>query len=176
MPERERWFREEVQPHEGLLKRWLRGRFPKVRDVDDLVHDSYVRLWQRHAVRPIESAKSFLFVVARNLAIDRTIATRASPLVESADLEALEVCGDGAGSEETACRREEVELIMQAIETLSPRTREVYILRQLERVPQKEIAARLGISVNTVEVHISRANKVCVRYLRNRGLLGGRES
>ena len=32
-----RWFAEEVQPHEPALRAYLRGSFPKIDDVDDLV-------------------------------------------------------------------------------------------------------------------------------------------
>ncbi len=161
----------EVQPHEGLLKRWLNARFPRLRDLDDIVHDAYLRLWKRRGAHEIGSPKAFLFTVARNVAIDRTNAATASPILQVGDLSALEVNADDADGADRACRREEIELVMQAIERLSPRTREVYILRQLERAPQKEIAARLGISVKTVEAHVGRANKHCERFLRDHGLL-----
>ncbi|MBI4625089.1 MAG: RNA polymerase subunit sigma-24, partial [Verrucomicrobia bacterium] len=34
-----RWFAEEVQPHEAALRTWLHGRFPDLKDVDDVVQD-----------------------------------------------------------------------------------------------------------------------------------------
>jgi RNA polymerase sigma factor (sigma-70 family) len=166
-----RWFNEQVYPHETLLKRYLRNRFPYLRDLQDIIHDSYYRMLRRHAVRPIQFAKSFLFKTAYNQAINRTNEATASPITGVGDLDFLEVIADNPGSAEHACRREEIEFLMQAIESLSPKTREVYLLRQFERVSQKEIAARLSISVKTVEAHISRANKVCERYLRSRGVL-----
>ena len=44
------------------------------------------------------------------------------------------------------------------------------MLRKFEGLSQKEIAAHLGLSENTVEVQIGRANRRCEQYLRRRGL------
>lgn len=39
-----RWFAVEVQPHEAALRSWLAGRFPGLKDADDVVQESYARL------------------------------------------------------------------------------------------------------------------------------------
>jgi RNA polymerase sigma-70 factor (ECF subfamily) len=44
-----------------------------------------------------------------------------------------------------------------AVQHLTPRTREVFILHRVDELTYTEIAARLGISVSTVEYHIMRA-------------------
>ena len=92
------------------------------------------------------------------------------------DLAVTSVIDDKPGAAEIACKREEVDLLFGAISTLSARTREVYILRKFEGFSQKEIAAQLGISTNTVEVHVGRANKHCEEFLRNRGVFHAFES
>ena len=50
-------------------------------------------------------------------------------------------------------------IIDAAIDRLSPRCREVFRMSYLEDIPDKEIAARLGISVRTVENQIYAALK-----------------
>jgi DNA-directed RNA polymerase specialized sigma24 family protein len=65
-----RWFTEEVHPHDASLKAYLRGSFPSVRDVDDVVQESYLRIWKARAIHPISSARAFLFRIARHLALD----------------------------------------------------------------------------------------------------------
>src|SRR5438876_12279709 len=59
-----RWFAAEVHAHERSLRAYLRGAFPSVRDVDDVVQESYVRVWKARLAHPIQSARSFLFQVA----------------------------------------------------------------------------------------------------------------
>ncbi|HRE84220.1 MAG TPA: RNA polymerase sigma factor [Opitutaceae bacterium] len=165
-----RWFAEEVHVHERSLKGYLRGVFPAVRDVDDLVQESYLRVWRARAIEPIRSAKALLFRIARHLAIDAIRHSQASPTVEVTDLRTLSVSTDGPGVVEQASQSQEVELLLQAIDTLPARCREIVILRKLQAVPQKEIAARLGLSEQTVQVQVARGVKKCERYLKRRGV------
>ncbi len=68
--EQARWFAEEVFPHESSLRTYLRASFPGVRDVDDIVQECYLRMFRTRAVQPIESARAFLFSIARRMSID----------------------------------------------------------------------------------------------------------
>ena len=54
----------------AALRAWLRARFPVVTDADDLVQEAYARLMQAHATGPIACPRAFLFVTARNLALN----------------------------------------------------------------------------------------------------------
>lgn len=142
--------------HDGQLKAYLRGSFPSVRDVDDVVQESYLRIWKARAAQPIRSARAFLFQIARRLAIDvvrRRETAGAESLCDSAALAVLEDKPDAA---DAACRSEELWLLAQAIHALPARCREVMILRKIEGLSQKEIAVRLGLAEGTVQVHIGR--------------------
>ena len=171
-PDHARWFTEEVQPHGPQLKAWLRGSFPTVRDVDDVVQESYLRVWKARATRPIASAKSFLFSVARHLAIDtmrRNQTARVEPLRETGGLSVIEDKPDAAAA---LAYHEKVSLMGEALAQLPDRCRQIFILRKLKQVPQKEIAAQLGISERTVESQITRGMKLCEAWLRQHGVNG----
>lgn len=176
IPNNANWFRDEIHVHEGQLKAYLRQRFCAVRDVDDIVQESYLRVWKRQLLKPIDSARAFLFSVARHLALDAIRHEHRSPISPHSDLTSLNAATDTTDVHDTACSKEEVALLLKAIERLAPRTREVYILRKFHNVPQAEIAHQLRISPKTVEVHVGRANKQCEHFLRRRGVIGGAES
>ncbi|MGH7944160.1 MAG: hypothetical protein ACREF9_04025, partial [Opitutaceae bacterium] len=53
-----RWFTEQVQPHEIQLRNYLRVAFPTVRDVEDVVQESFLRIWKARAVHPITQTKA----------------------------------------------------------------------------------------------------------------------
>jgi RNA polymerase sigma factor (sigma-70 family) len=174
--DRGRWFVDEVHAHEPLLRSYLHGAFPAVRDVDDVVQESYLRLWRARAVQPIYSAKAFLFQVARRVAIDVLRRRRTTPIERGSDLAAINVLDEGPNAAEAAVLMERKRLLIDAIASLPNRYREIVILRKLESVPQRDVATRLGISERTVENLLARAIKRCERRLRRRDVRGVFES
>lgn len=150
-----RWFAENVYPHDASLKAYLRGSFPSVRDVDDVMQESYLRVWKAQATQQIKSAKAFLFTVARRLALDSVRHERRSPIVvtDSGQPDVLTHAPDAADSAATA---QEIEMLAAAIDSLPARCREIFVLRRLQGLPQKEIALRLGLSEQTVQVQVAR--------------------
>src|SRR5581483_1247068 len=65
-----KWFSENLQVHEPMLRAWLHSRFPNLVDVDDIVQQAYERMLTARQHRDIHSPKAFFFATARNLAYD----------------------------------------------------------------------------------------------------------
>lgn len=173
------WFEQEVQPHDGTLRAYLRGSFPKVRDVDDLVQESYLRIWRRHAAVPIKSAKAFLFTVARRLAIDWIRHEKISATESVEDLGALAVyANDGTSVADGVARAEIVALLIDAVDRLPRRCREIVILRKFKYLSTREAAQRLGITEHAVETQLLRGNARIRGHLAKRGVhtILGRET
>lgn len=167
--ERLRWFAEEVQPHDRQLKAYLRSSFPAFRDVDDLVQESYLRIWKARAIKPIISAKAFLFRVARNIAVDRVRRNQISPIQPVGDLAALRVIDESSDIAAKLALHEKASLLSDALATLPPRAREVIILCKLQGLSHREAASRLGIAGKTVDEHMIRGLKRLSDELRRRG-------
>jgi len=64
---------------------------------------------------------------------------------------------DGLNPEQIAVARQRLDKLVEAVNTLPPRCRAVFILRKFENLSQAEIAERLGISRNMVEKHLRHA-------------------
>ena len=171
-PNATQWFAQEVYPHGAELKAYLRGSFPAVRDVDDVVQESYLRVWRRMMRGPVASARSFLYRVARNVAIDAVRRSAAAPVDQMADLNGLNASDGKPDAAEEACTSEELELLLVAIERLPRRCREVVVLRKLRGLSPREIAVELGMSEGTVHVHGAKGVRRCEEFLRERGLVG----
>lgn len=172
--EQSRWFLSEVQPHEVKLRAWLRSQYPSLPDIDDLIQEAYTRLLQMHAREPdrLLPVKSLLFTIARNLALDhvrRGKIIRFDAWCETdPDLNFEE---DRPGVEEEVRRRQELELLTEAIKVLPARCRQVLTLRKLYGLSQKEIAEQLGIAEHTVEAHVHTGLRRCTEYFARLGLL-----
>lgn len=168
--ERTEWFTEKVHAHESSLRSYLHGSFPTVRDIDDVVQESFLRVWKARAAHPIDSAKAFLFIVARRLALDIIRRDGRSVIDSSGDLASMHVYEDRPVASEILGQNEKVQLLVQAIDSLPPRCREIVILRKIKLIPQREVAMRLGISEKAVENMLSRGLMRCRRFLIRRGL------
>jgi len=167
-----RWFAEEVHPHGSSLRAYLRGSFPTVRDQDDVVQEAYLRIWKARAAHPIASAKAFLFTVARHCALDMLRKERRSPVISVTDLSRLFVSDTGPDAAQAAATSQEIDLVVEAVEALPARCREIFILRRLQGVSQKDIAMRLGLSEQTVQVQAARGLRKCSEYIHRRIKLG----
>lgn len=163
------WFAAEVHAHESALRHFLRSSFPAVRDVDDVVQESYLRIWKARAAAPIRSARAFLFRIAQHVAIDAVRRHRRSPIDATADFGALDVAADTPPAPAHLEREERIELLAAALDALPTRCREVVLLRKFELLPQREVAARLGISEKAVEKQLERAHARCRAFLARRG-------
>ena len=65
-----RWFTEEVDPHRSALRASVQRAFPGVRDVDDVVQDSLLRIWTARASRQIGCARPLFTIVRPELEAD----------------------------------------------------------------------------------------------------------
>ena len=166
----DRWFAEHVQPHEAALRAWLRGRFPDIADLDDLVQEALTRVVQARATIRVGGAKAFLFTTARNLALDQMRRRQIAAIEPVAEIEALSVYDETPTAAETAARHQELELLTLAIQSLPDRCRQVLTLRKIYGLSQREIAAQLGISEHTVEAQVGNGVRRCAEFLARHGL------
>lgn len=149
------WFLREVLPLEATLMRYLRHNWRDQSDIEDLVQDVYIRVFEAAQREIPEKAKPFVFTTARNLLIDRVRERRVVPMDAVSDLDALGVAIDTPAPDQNLIARDELRLLREAIQQLPPRYREVVIMRKIEDLPRSAIAARLGVTEATVSSYLA---------------------
>ena len=82
---------------------------------------------------------------------------------------------DGASVPERVSRQEVYDLLGEALSTLPARCHEITVLRKLQGLSQREVAARLGLSEKTVAEQVARGVRRCEEFLRRRGIASSRE-
>lgn len=137
-------------------------RIPDEPLVEELVQDVFVVLWEKAAFLDVNGdVKSYLFATLRNKVLYalRSQIARAQ-LASSGPV--LDAYVDGS---DLLQAKELEQRLHAAIEGLSPQSREAFKLSRYEQLPYKTIAARLNVSVGTVEKHISKALTVLRKEL-----------
>ncbi len=168
-----RWFADHIHVHDAALKAYLRQSFPDARhEVDDVVQESYLRIWTSRAGRPLLSAKAFLFKVARHVTLDLLRRNHISPIESVINVGSLAIVEDRPGVADSISIDEKIRLLVQGMGILPPRGREVVVLRKIKGLSQKETALQLGISEKTVDEHLYRSMKRLGKYLRQHGVSG----
>jgi RNA polymerase sigma-70 factor (ECF subfamily) len=147
--------------HQPLLVRWLARLVRCHETAADLAQESYVRVAGAAGEQAIMHPRAFLFRTARNLAFDHLRKMRARNGTTEPLEKAIDLPCPHPSAERALLDRQRVILFKQALQTLSPRCREIFLLHRLHHCTYGQIAHRLGISESAVEKHIMRALSRC---------------
>jgi RNA polymerase sigma-70 factor (ECF subfamily) len=141
--------------HRDWLQGWLRRRLGDGHAAADLTQDTFVRVITGGQAQAIREPRAYLTTLAQRVLYNFWRRRE----LEHAWLDAL-----AAQPEELAPSPEAYALVREAIETLDrwldglpPKVREAFLLRQLEGLPHGEIAARMGVSITSVERYVKQA-------------------
>jgi RNA polymerase sigma factor (sigma-70 family) len=168
--ELDNWFVDNVLPLEASLMRFLRRNWREEEDMLDLRQDIYVRIYESAARGLPDLVKPFVFTTARNLLIDRARHAKIVLIEAIADLDALELWVDDLTPERHASGRMELRRLQRALECLPPRCRLVVEMRKIEGLSQRDVAARLGITEDTVERQVANGMRALADALLADGL------
>ena len=167
--DRTRWFLSNILPHEPALRRWLARRSAYDIDPDDVIQEAYTILAELESVAGIRHSRAYLFQVARSVITRHIRRARIVPIHAVQDLGTLEYADDAASPETSAIDRDELRHLARAIAGMPAKTREAFVLRRVDGLLQRDIAAQVRISENTVETHIARGIRFLIDWVGRGG-------
>ena len=152
----DQWFIREILVHEHALVRFVRRVWPDPFEVEDLCHETYIRVYESAAKSLPASPRGFLFATARHLMVDRVRKDRVVSIEIRGNLESLNVSIDELSPEHRLNAQQDLMRLAQAFGVLSPRCRTVVWMIKVEGLTQREVAQRLGITPKAVERRMAR--------------------
>jgi RNA polymerase sigma factor (sigma-70 family) len=152
------------------LARWLSG---SPTDADDVVQEAFLRAFRFFDGYEGDNPRAWLLAIVRNTWFTewRRQHNRAdaTPYDDSLNVDdQLPGWADESGEdpEKLAVRQDETELVHRALATLPVEYREVIVLRELEDMSYKDVAAVAGIPIGTVMSRLSRARRLLCTAVR----------
>jgi len=170
------WLARHVLPHEPALRGWLHSRPLAGLDVDDIIQDTYARLISLPDIDRISNIRSYMFRIAHSLIIDHVRRSRVVMFEDLSLLDSFDYPDDAASPEDEVLGRDELLHLGRAISGLPGKIRDVFIMRKVHDISQKEVAQSLGLSESTVEKHLSRGIFLLMRGLSDSGNADARAS
>jgi RNA polymerase sigma factor (sigma-70 family) len=160
-----------VQNYSNRLFSFIHSRVKNNEDAEDILQDVWYKLSSISDIEPIEQMSSWLYRVSRNRITDKKRKQKTLSLedlaYENEDGEMVYPEALLSGSIESEPEFERayfMELIIEAMNELPDKQREVLVWNELEELTLQEIADKTGESIKTI---ISR-KRYAIAYLRKR--------
>ena len=132
---------------------------------EDIVAEGLIKLWERMKQKPLESVAPFLFTILKNDSLDylkhRRVKQSAAHTINqklTRELE-LRIFSLEATDPKEIFSDEIREIIRRTLDSLPPKTREIFMMSRYENKPHKELAELFNISIKGVDYHIARSVK-----------------
>ena len=121
-------------------------------DAKDAVQDLYLKLWNSRAVDGIRNPLAYAVRLMHNMCIDRLRGAASKNEVPLREDSAL-----APPSDSTVTTREKLQKVLNLIEGLPPRQRQVVTMRCLQGMEYREIAEATGLSEGNLRTLLSMA-------------------
>jgi RNA polymerase sigma-70 factor (ECF subfamily) len=165
----------EFQANKAALRSYLSRYFRRAQDLDDLLHEVFLRAYAAEAQRPILMPKAYLFRTAKHLALNELARGRTAQTGAMEDFDNPDVLGSDMqpSVEQEVEGRRRLALFGRAVAALPEQCRKVLVLKKVEGLSQQEIARRLGIAESTVEKHLAKGLLLTRDYMARAENTGG---
>lgn len=169
-----RSFEEVVLPHLDAAFNYARWLTKNDADAEDVVQDASVRALRFFSSLRGEDARAWLLTIVRNTWYGRFPRRAGGAGTTVAEEDADHQADVSLDPEAQAIQHQTVEQVRCALETLPTDFREVLVLRELEGLSYKEIAAIIGIPIGTVMSRLARGRERLAGVLTPSDTSGGR--
>jgi len=153
--------------YHAVIVRYFCRRGIEIADAQDLTQEVFERLSRPDMRDRIGRIEGYLFSMAANLAVEYFRYKQVRRANPAADFAASLHRGEEFAPDRLFEGRQELDLIVAALNELPERMRHIFILARLENLSHAEIATRLGVSRRLVQYEVTMAT-ACLTDRRRR--------
>ena len=164
-------FEQQMLPHLAAALTLARYLLREAADAEDAVQEAYLQAIRHFGGFRGENARAWLLTIVRRICYAWTERERRFAWTpEQEDLAQVPAAEDDP--ETALVRRELQEQLASAVDALPLPFREVIVMREIQQLSYKEIAAVTGVPVGTVMSRLARARGRLQRVLEAQGMEG----
>jgi RNA polymerase sigma-70 factor (ECF subfamily) len=172
MDERRRLFEARVLPHLDAAYRFARWLSHSSADADDILQEAILRAFRGFDTLRGSDAKAWLLAIVRNChstALQQQRRRASVPLPDEHDGEdGRALVADTPDPESTSIQGDEQRTLDRLLAALPQEQREILMLREIEELDYREIAAVINIPIGTVMSRLARARAALrARWLKD---------
>ncbi|WP_298755480.1 RNA polymerase sigma factor [uncultured Psychroserpens sp.] len=139
--------------HSKVFRNYIYYKCGDIQQAEDIVQDTFIKLWKNCAKVALKKAKSYMFTLANNAFLNQVAHKKVV-------LEYQKTIMRQQTNESPEFILEEKEFLLKlnkAIADLPEKQRVVFLLSRIDKKKYREISELLGISIKAVEKRMSQA-------------------
>jgi len=161
-----------VQRYKNRLTNFTYRFLGNMEESEDVVQETFLRLYRnRDAYKKIAKFSTWIYTIAGNLAKTELRKRKRRKLISLTDIghdeKDYEIADIALNPESETDGTLKEERIQKAIQKLSPRFRQVIILREIEELSYEEISTIIKAPLGTVKSRVNRARHALQNYLKD---------
>ncbi|MGK6320254.1 RNA polymerase sigma factor [Sphingomonas sp. DT-204] len=159
----DRWFVDEVLPHESRYIAVARRLTRNPEEAEDLVQESLARLLALDGWSAIANPPAYVIRAIHNIAIERMRRAKVVEFQQLTEIETSDLSDEAPDPFRVAAGRDSIARLHRAVDALPDRCKTVFVRRRIRDQSPGEIASDLGISLSTFEKRLARAMYLLAR-------------
>ena len=161
---------------ETELRQYLMRFLVRSQDIEDVMQEAFLRSYNAEISQNIKSPKSFLYKVAKNIALSEISRKSYQLASHIEDFDELEVIDSKRDVEQQAQIDQELQCYIRGLQALPPQCQRVFVMCKVYGFSHKEISKRLNISISTVEKHLVKGLQRCHQHVQSEGFELGKKT
>lgn len=148
-------FRQFFDQYAEAVRNFIYYKCGNLEMAEDIMQETFLRLWRDRQKVDTQKVKSFLFTVANNQFLDAARHQQVKLKYHKQPVRDT----DNENPQHILEQDEFRQALEKAIAELPETQREVFLLNRIEKLTYQEIANRLGVSVKAIEKRMGKALK-----------------
>ena len=149
------------------LKAFIRSLTVDKSQADDIFQETVLRTKRSKRLSELESPLAYMITVSKTVLYD--LEKKSVP--HCVDIEDISIQSDNYSPSNIYLNQQKLALVDRILLNMSPIRREIFLLRRVDGLGRDDIATRLGVSVEVVKKHLTRAMVEITLKLEDAGWL-----